>query len=651
MKSIKQYFRLKSFATRMSLYVLSFILVFFIVIMAIIYSNSRQKTTENAVKHTHGQLQTMTTQISNMLQSVEVTMKQSVWIIEKKLSTPDSLCDLLTEVVKNNDLIVSSGIAFVPHYYKEKGKYFMPFVSNIGGKSEYSVLGNRSYDYPCMDWFLIPQRLKKSYWSEPHYDQGGGNFIMSTYSMPLYDSRGELYAIFTANISLSLFTDMVNKLKPYSTSFTFMLSRNGCYITHRHLDKIMNETIFCDSFATGSPEKEEVGHAMLAGQTGTAHVTLDNKPAYAFYTPIPHVGWSVANVCPADIILQDLDSLSREIIYIFLIGMLILFPILYAIIRRTVHPLAEFSKSASIIATGRFDAKLPHISSDDEIKRLRDSLAHMQQSLARYITELKETTAAKEHIESELSIAREIQMGMIPKIFPPFPERHDVDLYAKLISAKEVGGDLYDFFIENNRLYFIIGDVSGKGVPASLFMAIARTLFRTFSPGELSPAAIVSKMNKSFSENNDSNMFVTLITGILDLNTGELKLCNAGHNPPILISGEGQISQLDLQRNLFAGIMEDYQYSDEIIRLEKGSKLFLYTDGITEAENSEKELYGEDKMIETLSVNADRDIRSIVNSVISSLAQHAHSIPASDDLTILIIHFEPEINNLKQCEL
>lgn len=645
---MKQLFQLKSFASRMSLYVLSFTLIVFAAMMALFYNYSRDKLTDYAVKYTHGQLQNIATEINGMLQTVETAVNQSVWMVEKDLSEPDSLYHIIHAVVDNNDLIVSSGIAFVPYYYKEKGKYFMPYVSRMNGKMEYTVLGNQSYDYPCMDWYQIPKLLKQEYWSEPYYDQGGGNFIMSTYSKPLYDKDGEVYAIFTANISLTQFTDMVAKLKPYSSSFTFLLSRNGSYITHRDLGKIMNETIFTDAFANHSEEKEYVGREMLAGNTGTAQVTLDGKPAYTFYTSIPNIGWSVGNTCPADIILTELVTTSRHIVLFFLVAMLVLFIIIYAIIRRIVQPLSEFSKSARVIATGRFNVELPQVSSHDEIKTLHDSLVYMQQSLSDYVVELRDTTVAKERIESELYIAREIQMGMLPKIFPPFPERHDVDLFAVLRPAKEVGGDLYDFFIESDRLYFVIGDVSGKGVPASLFMAIARSLFRTFAPGELSPAAIVTKLNKAMSENNDSNMFITLIVGILDLQSGTLKLCNAGHNPPALILPDGHVSLLELSKHMFVGIMDDFIYTDEEIHLEKGSKLFLYTDGITEAENEKKELLGEEKMLKILSAEAEKDIRSMTDKIIGSVDKHVQTAAASDDLTILIIHFEPESINLNK---
>lgn len=642
MHPIRQYFQFKSFASRMSICVLSFTLVVFIVIITLFYSYSRKKVTDFAIKETHGQLQNMATKIGDLLQTVETAVTQSSWMIEENLSKPDSLYRIITAVTQNNDLIVSSGIAFEPDYYKEKGKYFMPYVSLMNGKAEYTVLGSLSYDYPCTDWYLIPKLLKQNYWSEPYYDQGGGNFIMTTFSMPLYDKAGEVYAIFTANISLSQFTEMVSQLKPYDSSFTFMLSRNGSYLTNPDHDKIMNETIFTDALASKNLEKEQIGREMLAGYTGTALIKLDGKPVYTFYTSIPHIGWSIGNVCPPAIILKELDTISKNLIFVSLAGMLILFFIIYVIIRRLVNPLAQFSQSARVIATGRFNVKLPEVHSHDEIKTLHDSLAYMQQSLFDYVIKLRETTASKERIESELFIAREIQMGMVPKTFPPFPGRHDVDLYAILQSAKEVGGDLYDFFIEGDRLYFIIGDVSGKGVPASLFMAIARSLFRTISRKIDSPAEIVTEMNNSISENNESNMFITLIVGILDLKTGTLKLCNAGHNPPALILPDGSVSLMEMKKHLIAGIMPDYVYSDDIINLEKGTKIFLYTDGITEAENISKDLYGEKNLIKTLAANTHQDIHAMVNTIICSVAYHVQMADQSDDITILAIHYEPE---------
>ena len=634
-----------SFATRLSIYVLSFTLIVFTTIMILFYNFSQKKVTDFAFERTHGLLSNIATQISSQLMAVETTMNQSIWIVEENRNNPDSLKNIIATVVRNNPLIVGSGVAFVPDYYKEKGKYFMPYASFRNGKDgeiAYQVLGSQNYDYPCMDWYLIPKLLKQDYWSEPYYDAGGGNFIMSTFSKPLMNKDGEVYAIFTANISLSLFTDTISQLKPYESSYTYMLSRNGGFLTHADRKKIMNETIFSEAAEKGNKVQEQIGHEMLAGHTGTVRFENNGIDSYAFYTNIPNTGWSVCTVCPSKIILSELDSTSRALIYTFLAGILALFLIVYSVIRRLTRPLEKFSESARAIAIGRFDVHLPKVRSNDEIRTLRDSLVYMQRSLANYITELKETTASKERIESELSIAREIQMGMIPKIFPPYPDRKDVDIHAVLHPAKEVGGDLYDFFIDDNHLYFLIGDVSGKGVPASLFMAITRSLFRTLSQKSLSPAKIVTEMNNSISDNNESNMFVTLIVGILDLQNGKLKLCNAGHNPPVLIHPNEQVEFLKFKTHIFAGVIEGFAYTDEEITLEKGSKLFLYTDGVTEAENTEKELYGEEQLIEILSTNTSLEVRTIVETVVGSVANHVQEAEASDDLTILLIHYEPK---------
>lgn len=633
---------IKSFATRMCLYVISFTTLVFAIVFWLFYTHSRSMAIEHAIDHTHGELRTMSSQISSLLKTVETSLDQSVWMIEDNLDKPDSLYRIVEAVVVNNDLIIGSGIAFEPYFYKDKGKYYMPYATGTPGNITKKLLGGQEYDYPCMDWYLIPKLLKQSYWSEPFYDSGGGNFITSTYSKPLYDKKGNLCAIFTANISLSMFTNMINELKTYATSSTFLISRNGSYLIHPEKDKIMNETIFSDAFGNNLKDLADVGYEMQAGKTGTKEIHLNKKSVYAFYTTIPNTGWAVCNICPPNTILGKLDTISTKIIILFIFGIFILFVINNAIIRKVVYPLKAFSLSARDIATGRFNVKLYDVRSKDEIKDLHDSLEYMQYSLSTYITELKQTTAAKERIESELAIAREIQMGMIPKSFPPFPERVDVDLHAILEPAKEVGGDLYDFFIDNNQLYFIIGDVSGKGVPASLFMAIARSLFRTLSPMKNSPAEIVRSMNTAISEHNESYMFVTLIVGILDLNTGNLQICNAGHNPPILIRPNKEVSFMNIKSHLFVGIMEDQLYEDETFVLEKNSKLFLYTDGVTEAENNDKELYGEDQLIITLSENTSLDVRETVATVIHSVVDHVQKAEASDDLTILIIHYKPD---------
>lgn len=262
----------------------------------------------------------------------------------------------------------------------------------------------------------------------------------------------------------------------------------------------------------------------------------------------------------------------------------------------------------------------------------------MQKELANYISNLQETTSAKEKIESELRIAREIQMGMIPHIFPPFPELSEIDLFASLLSAKEVGGDLYDFFlIDSERMCFAIGDVSGKGIPASLFMAVTRTLLRSVADKQKTSAQIVSSINKTLSLSNESNMFVTLFLGILDIKTGELKYCNAGHNPPVLIKNREKVNYFNITKAIPVGLFEDYTYKEEVMQLAAGDQIFLYTDGLTEAEDVSNRLFGDDMLLEILREHASGTPYQLIEEATKAVVLHVNGHIQSDDLTMMSI--------------
>ena len=315
------------------------------------------------------------------------------------------------------------------------------------------------------------------------------------------------------------------------------------------------------------------------------------------------------------------------------------------------HPLHAFAEAATEIAKGNFSAKLPSRNTSYEMKTLHRSFSHLQNSLQNHIDQLQVATVNKERIESELRIARDIQMGMVPKIFPPFPEREDVDLYAKLIPAKEVGGDLYDFFIENNKLHFIIGDVSGKGVPASLVMSVTCRLFRTVASSVHVPSGIMKSLNDALSESNESNMFCTAFVGVMDFDTGILKYCNAGHNPPVIIDAEGNASLLPVIPNLALGIWKDFDFEDQEIKIEKGSNIFLYTDGVNEAENVAKEQYGEERMLKCLAKYHSKSPRIIVEEILKEIKDHAVGAEQNDDITILCCKLTLNENIAPDCEL
>jgi serine phosphatase RsbU (regulator of sigma subunit) len=257
--------------------------------------------------------------------------------------------------------------------------------------------------------------------------------------------------------------------------------------------------------------------------------------------------------------------------------------------------------------------------------------------------QLEETTTAKERIESELRIAREIQMGMVPHVFNAFPEQLGIDLYASMTPAKEVGGDLYDFFLRDKKLYICVGDVSGKGVPASMTMAVAVNLFRSLAKEGLTPAHIATRINDTLSTDNENSIFVTMFIAEIDLDTGRMDFCNAGHNPPVIINNQlkpGDPNRsyfIDMESNAPVGLWPELEYIGESIDNIKGNMLLIYTDGLTEAENDLQEQHGEERLLELVRKDKLVSAESTVNMILSDVATHVGSAGQSDDLTILCL--------------
>jgi len=263
-------------------------------------------------------------------------------------------------------------------------------------------------------------------------------------------------------------------------------------------------------------------------------------------------------------------------------------------------------------------------------KRLEEAHAQLQSAY----DQLEETTAVKERIESELRIARDIQMSMVPGIFPI---RDDLDIYAAMIPAKEVGGDLYGYLLMQDKLYFCVGDVSGKGVPASLFMAQATRLFRTLATQNMMPAEIATRMNAELSADNEAGMFVTMFIGLINLKNGRLDFCNCGHNPPVLGNSDGSGAFLQMEANAPIGLWPELEYVGESVENVKGRPFFAYTDGLNEAENLQQEQFGDDRLLQILSNQRFSSAREVVETLKAEVKKHRNGAEPNDDLTMLCL--------------
>jgi sigma-B regulation protein RsbU (phosphoserine phosphatase) len=354
-------------------------------------------------------------------------------------------------------------------------------------------------------------------------------------------------------------------------------------------------------------------------------------------------GWMMGLIVPAADIIEPANYFIITFGVIMLIGIIIVGLVCSMTIRRVTKPLRKFADSADEIAKGNFAAELPKIKTKDEMFRLRNSFETMQLSLVRQIEETRAVNAEKGRMEGELQTARSIQMSMLPKTFPPYPDRDDIDIFGQLTPAKEVGGDLFDFYIRDEKLFFCIGDVSGKGVPASLVMAVTRSLFRTVSARESQPARIMTTINESIAEDNDSDMFITLFIGALDLPTGRLRYCNAGHNAPLLI-GTMNTGTLPCDPNVPVGIEPEWRFSAQESVIDPQTVIFLYTDGLTEAENIFYDQFQEERIIETIRLSEHKP-QQLIQSMTEAVHQFTDQAEQNDDQTMLAIQYTKEQDN------
>lgn len=596
------------------------------------------KVREEATKHAHSELSNTIHQIDAVLKAVEIAVENTAWLVPYRLASPDFMYSITERMLQNNEFICGAAVAFEPHYYASEGRYFSPYSYRDGnGAIKSKQLGNETYDYHYMDWYQIPKLLDEPYWSEPYYDDGGGEMMMTTYSKPLYDEYGNLYAIITADLSLEWLTELVGGIQAFERSYNLMVSRNASFIVHPDHNLILNETIYSSTYGEDDESLKKMQDDMVNCRAGQVLRDKEGGKFFVFYSPVETTCWSVAIVCPRSELYLGVKKLRSLLIFLGVIMLLLMMYLSYHGIRKVVAPVEDFSDVAQKIAHGEFDAELPKINSHDELKDLHDSFEYLQQSLVRYIDELKSTTANKERIESELRIAQAIQMGMLPKSFPAFPDRDDIALAAKIVPAKEVGGDLYDFFIENDKLYFIVGDVSGKGIPASLVMAVTCRLFRSIASFHDEPEEIMTSLNDSLSDGNESNMFCTAFLGILDLKTGRLDYCNAGHNAPLVIGSNGNVSAIPVEPNLPLGLFSGFPYQGQETKLEKGTMLYLFTDGVNEAEDMEMNQFGDDRLVSLLEKNAGAEPKEIVETTFVQVQLHADGANQSDDITVMCI--------------
>ncbi|MBQ9411049.1 MAG: SpoIIE family protein phosphatase [Bacteroidales bacterium] len=631
-----------SFSTRISLWTVLFAAAVFTVSILAVGMGSRTAVREEAIKGANRVLENAVLKTNYILEDVEDLANNLEWIVLRDLDNPNSMLEYSRSIVQNNTFLNGCSISFEPYYFPEKGKYFSAY-SNNNGRYVYTMQeGSDDYQYFYLNWYMLPKLLMQPCWTEPYTDQEVGDEVNMdlemnvSYCKPIIDNSGSFIGVISLDISLKWLSETLSTVKPYPNAYAFLLSRGGSFLVNPNPEKLFYETIFTPALEDSlSPEMMQLGKDMLDWQEGIRRIDVDGVPSFVIFRPIMTTGWSLAIVCPESDIFGNFRRFRNTLLINLILGLALMFLVVYQIIRRQIKPLSRLASHAETMASGNLDVELPHMERTDEVGVLNRAFRYMQVSLRQYIDELTTSTAKRERIEGELQIARDIQMGMVPSTFPAFPDRADIDLFASMSPAKEVGGDLYDYFIKDNYLYFAVADVSGKGVPASLFMAVVRNLFRVVGSAGLPPEEIARQINDTVSEDNEQLMFITMFIGRVNLTDGSLDFCNCGHNPPVLLKGTPAF--MECEPNVPLGIAKGFTFKGQSIKEFRGTPILLYTDGLNEAENGAHEEFGNARLLETLSAKPYSKAKDTIENLIEAVSAHVGDAPQSDDLTMLCI--------------
>ncbi len=507
-------------------------------------------------------------------------------------------------------------------------------------------------------WFKAGEATQdKPVWIDTYLDNYG--ILCITCAQAFFDARGQFAGVVAIDITLGSVVDEIMNLKIGETGYAFILDSNMSFIAHP-VHPAMDESY--SLMTTAAEEDAENAEYVRIRNDGLVKIRLDGEDCYLAFSTLEETGWKICICIDVDEIIEPANATKAEIdeatntaqgkiqkvlsdviiqyVIIFAAIGIVVIVIAFAISGAISKPILNLVGIAREVGSGNLDAKAP-VQGNDEVAELAKSFNSMTENLQQYMTDLTEATVREERIASELSLATKIQADALPCDYPAFPERKEFDLFFTMQPAKEVGGDFYDFFlIDESHLALLIADVSGKGVPAALFMMIGKTLIKNRALFGGSPSEILEFANAQLCENNKAEMFITAWLGILDLKTGILTATNAGHEFPVIRHGNGPFELFKDRHGFVLAGFEASRYRDYSIQLQPGDMLYVYTDGVAEATDAGNELFGTERMLASLNSYAGKDCRETIQTVLGDITEFVGEAPQFDDITMLCFRLD-----------
>ncbi|WP_290766407.1 SpoIIE family protein phosphatase [Fibrobacter sp. UBA4297] len=573
--------------------------------------------------------------IDNIFDGSASIVKGIVDKIEQGEISQADMGDFLPAAYRNAHDKVAITSALVVAYEPENGKEFIRITGDgLNGK----VLNGSGYQ--SMSWYVEAKAKGKGIWCEPFIS----NYVdkpVAVYAMPFYetlpDGSKKFKGVVCLDILLSFLRDAVASIQIENSGYAFILSAENKIVAHPRDDWIFKETLY--SLAKGRDanlsdfEKavRELHSGILLGKT------FKGESACIYFSHMKVDGWVFGIVWPADEFFEKRRKMTSILGMLSLLGYALMFGLVLVISSRVSRPLKELASVAKRLGQGDFEVEIPQVKGKDEIAEFAEAFGHMRDSLKENIEKQK----GVERVQNELEMARKIQLGLLAKNDDDDgvkDNRHK--LYPFILPAKEVGGDFYDFVkVDENRLAFLIADVSGKGIPAALLMMSSRSMLKSVVLAGSSVEDTFNVVNDRLAFRNYLNMFVTVWMGILDLRTGEVEFACAGHNPPVICHDDGTVEFAKSRPGLVLAAMEGTRYKRQTLKLEPGDTIFLYTDGVTEATNANEELFGDDRLLQTLREACGMEPAEICPFVKSKIDAFVGDAPQFDDITMLALKF------------
>lgn len=495
------------------------------------------------------------------------------------------------------------------------------------------------FDYRSEEWYKPPLLTLDIAWSQPYYTGMANDFLM-TCSVPVYKNQ-KVIAILAVDVKLDWLKRALENVDVNYEGYVSLFSLNGRAISYRKTGTVGR---FVDSYIT---QKENPAHYEILqraeqgeGSVVSYKTLRHGDDALLAFSPIDNTHWSVAILAKKEAIEDEAVDTTHKVMFLVILGVGLMLVIVIAIARSISRSISQLDLATQVISNGDIWAPLPFLgeTTSKEITQLKNSFERMQSQLILHMEALDESLKVKQLVEGELVAAHQIQMSLVPKVFPPFPDKPRLDLYALLEPARDIGGDLYDYFLlEEEELCIIIGDVSGKGIPAALFMAITRSYLRSFWRSSIKIEDVLAEVNNQLTVDNENMMFVTLFCARLNLWTGKMSYVNAGHNSPLLARQGEDIQSLPVAGDPMLGVFSNTKFRAQHIQLLPGDSILFFTDGANEAMDVDDVCLGEAALKECFNRARGESAMEITRAIRERISLHAVGAVQNDDITLMVL--------------